>query len=84
MGALEKQLPTFAVMDNGLKKEEKLCLLIEKGSFWGMGYLPASLQVSSCTDLKCLLIPYADNDTIRNSIYSFVQQNPEKKLMLSL
>jgi len=84
VGALEKQLPTFAVMDNGLKKEEKLCLLIERGSFWGMGYLPASLQISSCTDLKCLLVPYADNDTIRNSIYSFVQQNPEKKMMLSL
>lgn len=82
LNALELQLPTFAVMDKGIKGEEKLCLLIERGSFWGMGYLPASMKLSSCTDLKNLLIPYADNDTIRNSIYSFVEQNPGKKFTL--
>lgn len=82
--ALDEQLPTFAVMDNGIKKEEKLCLLIERGSFWGMGYLPVSTQVTCCTDLKNLLVPYADNDTIRNSIYSFVVQNPGKRIELSL
>lgn len=84
IGALEKQLPTFAVMDKGLKKEEVLCLLIERGSFWGMGYLPSSTQVTCCADLKSLLVPYADNDTIRNSIYSFVQQNPGKRIALEL
>ena len=82
--ALEAQLPTFAVMDNGLKNEEKLCLLIERGSFWGMGYLPSSMQVTCCADLKNILVPYADNDTIRNSIYSFVEQNPAKRIALEL
>ncbi|MBC7423431.1 MAG: GIY-YIG nuclease family protein, partial [Ferruginibacter sp.] len=43
--ALELQLPTFAVMDKGIKEEEKLCLLIERGSFWGMGYLPSSTTI---------------------------------------
>jgi DNA polymerase-3 subunit epsilon len=79
---LDEQLPTFAVMDNGLKQEEKLCLLIEKGSFWGMGYLPATMSVSSTADLKSVLVPYADNDTIRNSIYSFVGQHPDKRIPL--
>ncbi len=78
--ALELQLPTFAVMDKGIKEEEKLCLLIERGSFWGMGYLPSSTNITSTTDLKNYLNPYADNDTIRNSIYSFVQKNPEKRI----
>ncbi|MBC7886676.1 MAG: GIY-YIG nuclease family protein [Ferruginibacter sp.] len=82
--ALEDQLPTFAVVDNGIKKEEQLCLLIERGSFWGMGYLPATMQVSCCADLKNLLIPYADNDTIRNSIYSFVAQYPGKRIALKI
>ncbi|MEP7109290.1 MAG: exonuclease domain-containing protein [Ferruginibacter sp.] len=82
--ALEEQLPTFAVMDNGLTKEEKLCLLIDRGSFWGMGYLPSSMEVTRSTDLKNLLVHYADNDTIRNSIYSFVQQNPAKRIVLGL
>ncbi|MEO5890537.1 MAG: exonuclease domain-containing protein, partial [Ferruginibacter sp.] len=82
--ALEEKLPTFAVMDNGLKKEERLCLLIERGSFWGMGYLPTSTQVTCSADLKDLLTPYIDNDTIRNSIYSFVELNPDKKIALEL
>jgi len=80
--ALDVQLPTFAVMDNGLKETEKLCLLIERGSFWGMGYLPHNLQTTSAADLKALLNPYADNDTIRNSIYSFVEQYPGKRINL--
>ena len=84
VAALEKQLPTFAVTDNGIKKDEQLCLLIERGSFWGMGYVPLSMQLTCCTDLKNLLVPYADNDTIRNSIYSFVVQNPGKRIELSL
>jgi len=80
--ALEEKLPTFAVLDKGIKSTEQLCLLIERGSFWGMGYLPTGLKVTSTTDLKGLLVPYADNDTIRNSIYSFVAQYPDKRISL--
>ena len=79
---LEEKLPTFAVFDQGIKEEENLCLLIERGSFWGMGYLPASQKIISAGELKNYLQPYADNDTIRNSIYSFVELNPEKRISL--
>ena len=82
LAALELQLPTFAVMDKGIKNEEKLCLLIEKGSFWGMGYLPASMNIICTKDLKNYIQPYADNDTIRNSIYAFIEKNPEKRISL--
>ena len=82
--ALEEKLPTFAVMDDGIKENEKLCLLVERGNFWGMGYLPSSQNITSAGDLKNYLQPYADNDTIRNSIYSFVEQYPDKRIMLAL
>jgi DNA polymerase-3 subunit epsilon len=82
--ALDEQLPTFAVIDNGIKENEKLCLLIERGSFWGMGYLPADVSINSSDELKDYLNPYNDNDTIRNSIYSFVEANPEKRIELKL
>jgi DNA polymerase-3 subunit epsilon len=81
--ALEKNLPTFAVMDKGISEAEKLCLLIERGSFWGMGYLPHNAAITSAEDLKMYLNPYVDNDTIRNSIYSFVEKNPEKRISLT-
>ncbi len=82
VAALEQQLPTFAVMDKGIRQEEKLCLLIERGSFWGMGYLPSAANITTTSDLKERLNPYADNDTIRNSIYSFVEKNPDKRFNL--
>ncbi len=79
---LEKQLPTFAIVDEGLKKDEKLYLLIERGSFWGMGYLSTRKKVKDICELKNMIQPYADNDFIRNSIYSFAEANPEKKIEL--
>ena len=80
--ALNDQLPTFAVVDDGIKQEEKLCLLIERGSFWGMGYVPRKLKLQSSTELKNYLNPYADNDYIRNSIYLFAAAYPHKKIPL--
>lgn len=80
--ALEEKLPTFAVIDEGRTAAEKLCLLMERGCFWGMGYLPLSVSVTSASELKNHLNPYADNDTIRNSIYQFVQDNPNKRVDL--
>ena len=80
--ALNEQLPTFVVVDEGIKAEEKLCLLIERGSFWGMGYIPKKLKLQSSIELKNYLNPYADNDYIRNSIYSFAEANPHKKILL--
>jgi DNA polymerase III subunit epsilon len=81
--ALNEQLPTFALVDNGMTPQEKLCLLIERGSFWGMGYIPEKYRLTSSEALKNYLQRYADNDYIRNSIYSFAEANPEKKIVFS-
>jgi len=81
--ALSENLPTFVLVDEGIKEEEKLCLLVERGSFWGMGYLPKSFPVNNSGELKNLLNPYADNDYIRNNIYSFAEANPHKKIQLT-
>jgi len=82
LAALEQKLPTFAVVDSGRNEQEKLCLLIERGCFWGMGYLPSTMQLSSAKEIKNLLVPYQDNDTIRKSIYSFAMQYPHKRVSL--
>jgi DNA polymerase III subunit epsilon len=82
MEALNEQLPTFAVVDEGIQPNEQLCLLMERGSFWGMGYIPAKTNIRSAEDLKNFLNPYADNDYIRNSIYAFVEAYPEKKVLI--
>ncbi len=80
LSALDQQLPTFAVMDNGANEEEKLCLLVERGNFWGMGRLPSSASINSYDELKTFIHPYPDDDHIRNTIYSFVELNPHTKV----
>ena len=84
MEALEEQLPTFAIVDEGLNKSEKLCMLVERGSFWGMGYIQSGKTPKDIYTLKELLEPYADNDFIRNSIYAFADANPTKKILLQV
>jgi DNA polymerase-3 subunit epsilon len=83
LDALSEKLPTFALVDDGITAEEKLCILIERGSFWGMGYLPSSFSIASTGELKNFLNPYADNDYIRNNIYSFAEANPHKRIPLA-
>ena len=82
LDALSEKLPTFVLIDDGITAEEKLCILIERGSFWGMGYLPKSFTIASSGELKNFLNPYADNDYIRNNIYSFAEANPDKRIQL--
>lgn len=77
---LQKQLPTFAVMETGAKKDELLCLLMEKGSFWGMGYIDRQLKDAPVDTLKEKLQPYMDNNFIRNSLYAYAEANPAKRV----
>ncbi|MBK8608734.1 MAG: GIY-YIG nuclease family protein [Chitinophagaceae bacterium] len=83
LDALTETLPSFVLIDEGIREEEKLCLLVERGSFWGMGYLPKSFPIENSGELKNLLQPYIDNDYIRNNIYSFAEANPNKRFPLT-
>ncbi len=80
---LEQELPTFALVDSGKSENENLCFLIERGNFWGMGYISAALQPKTAEDLKAAIEPYADNDFIRNSIYAYAERNPGKKILFT-
>jgi len=78
---LEKMLPTFAVVDDRYDAEGRSCILIEKGRFYGMGYMPGDVEVYSADELKHYLQPYPENDYIRGLIYQYVQKRPEKKVV---
>ncbi len=80
---LIQQLPTFALIDEGINKNEKLCFLIEKGNFWGMGFVTEAKAINDIDALKDAIEPYSDNDFIRNSIYNYAESYPEKKMYFS-
>lgn len=80
---LNENLPTFAVMDEGLHEQEQSCILVERGRFYGMGYIPAGATAQTVEELKSKLVQYPENDYIRGLIYSYLEKKPEKKYVFS-
>jgi DNA polymerase-3 subunit epsilon len=85
---LIKSLPTFTLVDEGRHPEEKSCILVEQGRFYGMGYLPADQswgRENSSVDageLKAFLTPYPENDYMRGLVYQHVEKWPYKRINL--
>jgi DNA polymerase-3 subunit epsilon len=77
---LERMLPTFAVLDEGKNAAEQSCILVEKGKFYGIGYVPADSSFTSLETLKPQITPYPENDYIRGLIYQYAERRPEKKI----
>jgi DNA polymerase-3 subunit epsilon len=68
----------YMIIDKGRNNKEMSCVLIEKGSFYGMGYVPTNLAVQNTTDVKNYLTPYRNNSTIQKTIRLFKESFPEK------
>jgi DNA polymerase-3 subunit epsilon len=78
---LSDELPSFALVDNGLVSNEQSCILMEKGSFYGMGYLPSDVQVNGIEDIKFHLTPYVENEYIRKMVLQYGERYPTKKIL---
>jgi DNA polymerase-3 subunit epsilon len=79
IGWLAGSLPTFSVFDEGRHPQERSCILVEKGRFYGMGYFPAGQGNPSAGELKTYLTPYPENDYMRGLVYQHVEKWPYKK-----
>jgi len=79
---LADDLPSFFLIDKGRTPEEQGCILIEKGRFYGMGYIAQETIIVYAEDLKEHLIPYPSNDYMMHLIMGYVEKHPEKVKML--
>lgn len=79
---LQKELMSYAVLDSGLKPNERSCILVEKGRFYGMGYLSQEETLSSIEEMKDRLTPYPDNDYIQSLIDQHIAEFPYRKKIL--
>ncbi len=81
---LQQMLPTFALIDEGREQEEMSCILVKEGIFVGMGYLPHSpVDVLTFDHLETVIEPLQDNDFIRNLVFRYAADNPDKCIELS-
>ncbi|MDP9080537.1 MAG: exonuclease domain-containing protein [Bacteroidota bacterium] len=81
---LNKALPTFAIRDAGRTDDEHSCLLVEKGKFYGMGYISHYFNADTLDQLKNHLTPYPGNDYIRNMVDSYAVKYPDRKMVFAV
>lgn len=73
--------PTFAIMDKGINGDDQSCILVCEGSFYGMGYIPADVEVTNPGSLKYLLTAYKENSYIRNLVNGYASRFPSKVVL---
>jgi DNA polymerase-3 subunit epsilon len=82
INALIQSLPSFTLLDEGRHPEEKSCILVEKGRFYGMGYLPVDSNIPDFVELKNYLTRYPENDYMRGLVYQHAEKWPAKRINL--
>ena len=63
---------------NGRTADEHSCILVEKGHFYGMGYIPDEVAITELEEVKTHLTRYTSNHYFMQVIYSFAQKQPNK------
>lgn len=74
--------PTFAIVDKGINGDDRSCILVQEGKFYGMGYIPADAQLTSFETIKDYLTIYKENSFIRNLVNGYAARFPAKVIML--
>jgi DNA polymerase-3 subunit epsilon len=75
--------PSYVVLDKGLTQDEISCIMVVKGNFFGMGYLPKNFTDISHTAIADYIKPYKENSYIRNLLNSFYNANPAQVKILN-
>lgn len=75
--------PSFAIIDEGLHADEKSCILVLDGMFYGMGYIASDIQITAIDTLRDMITPYKENLFIRNLVHGYAARFPQKVVSLS-
>lgn len=70
--------PSFAILDKGLGEDDRSCILVLEGVFYGMGYIPADCPADNPETLKEMLTNYRENSFIRNLVQGYAARYPDK------
>ena len=68
--------PSYIVLDKGLKKEERSCIMVLNGSFFGMGYLPKNFNSITHAAIAEYIQPYKENSYIRTLLNAHFNNFP--------
>ena len=69
---------SFAIFDKGRSNEERSCIWVENGHFYGMGYVDTEINLSEPSEIKSYVTRYKSNHYIMQLIYSYADKYPNK------
>ena len=75
---LAKDRPSFAILDKGRSPDERSCIWVENGDFYGMGYLASDVGFNEPSEVRDYVTPYRSNQYIMQLIYSYAGKYPGK------
>lgn len=73
---------SFLILDQGVNPEERSCILVEKGSFYGMGYIPVDVSPTHLDQVRDFIQPYKENSYIRNLLLGYKSKYPSRVVAL--
>ncbi len=68
--------PSYIVLDKGLNKEERSCIMVLNGAFFGMGYLPKNFNSITQAAIAEYIQPYKENSYIRTLLNAHFNNFP--------
>ncbi len=75
---IRTQKESFVILDKGRFTDEQSCIWVEKGHFYGMGYITSDAVISRPEDLKDYVTPYRSNTYIMQLIKTYKEKYPFK------
>ncbi|MDX2046433.1 MAG: exonuclease domain-containing protein [Chitinophagaceae bacterium] len=79
---LKEQQPSFILLDNGRNENEKSCVVMKDGRFFGMGYVPGDFSFSHFDQLNGYITAYPENAYLHSMILQYATLHPHKKIEL--
>ncbi|RYY52813.1 MAG: DNA polymerase III subunit epsilon [Chitinophagaceae bacterium] len=76
--ALDGERSSFAIVERGLERDDRSCVLVWKGKFYGMGYLPGDISITEPESIKEYLTPFRENMFIRNLVNLYASKYPDR------
>ena len=74
---------SFAIIDKGRTTDERSCILVEKGQFYGMGYLDSDAIITVSNQIKEDIKPYKTNQYSTQLVLNYAKKYPRKVIIFN-
>lgn len=78
LAVVAENKPSFAIIDKGRTADERSCIWVENGHFYGMGYISTDIGFANAAEMKSYLTPYGSNAYIMQLLHSYAAKHPHK------